>query len=92
MFSQLKGNDGSWKTLGEGLETLIIDYFAGLFASLETDQEEVLNLINMRILEEQNRILLESFQPDEIKAVVFAMHSDKSRGPDDMNPAFLQRF
>lgn len=45
-----------------------------------------------KLVEEDNINLLSPVEDDEVKKALFHMHSDKSPGPDDMSPAFYQRF
>lgn len=69
-----------------------MEYFAGLFASLKTQQDEILSLVQSQITMEQNQYLLEPYTADEVKEAIFSVHPDKSPGPEGMNPTFFQRF
>ena len=40
----------------------------------------------------QNSSLIRPFEAQEVKEVIFAMHPDKSPGPDGMDPGFFQEF
>lgn len=48
--------------------------------------------ITTRVTKDQNEFLLKEFSMNDVKEALFAMHPDKSPGPDGLNPAFYQRF
>ncbi len=52
----------------------------------------IIDAVQPQITEEHNRFLLSPFTVEEVKNALFSMHPDKSLGPDDMNPAFYQKF
>lgn len=52
----------------------------------------VLDCVQTHVTPEQNDQLTQEFTAEEVKGALFSMHSDKSLGPDGMNPAFYQRF
>lgn len=54
--------------------------------------EETLECVKERINSEQNQMLTQEFTQEEVRSALFAMHPDKSPGPDGMNPAFFQNF
>lgn len=74
------------------MNLLIEDYFGKLFQSGGSDGQEVLECIQPCISSHQNAQLDQDFTGEEVKEALFAMHPDKSPGPDGMNPAFYQRF
>ena len=78
-----------WDT---SLKHLIISYFQDLFRSNGCDGGEILNTVERRVTMEQNNELSRAFKKSEIKKAVFSMHSDKSPGPDGLNPGFHQSF
>ncbi|XP_019164478.1 PREDICTED: uncharacterized protein LOC109160650 [Ipomoea nil] len=51
-----------------------------------------LDTLHARVTPQQNDDLLRPFQPEEVRAALFAMGKDKSPGPDGMNPGFYQSF
>lgn len=54
--------------------------------------DSVLNCIGERLNTSQNEALIHDFNEEDVKQAIFAMHSDKSPGPDGMNPGFFQKF
>lgn len=71
---------------------MIVDYFSTLFQTEGCSSEEVLRCVEKNITEDQNMMLLAPFSAVEVKDALFDMHSDKSPGPDGMNPAFYQKI
>ncbi|KAL6578159.1 hypothetical protein OROMI_010487 [Orobanche minor] len=58
----------------------------------EVDLETVIECIDPRLNINENQELIWEFTENEAKDAIFAMHPDKSSGPDGMNPAFYQKF
>ena len=71
---------------------MIIDYSQNLFQSNGCNSAKVIHCVESKITNEQNSMLLTPFSATEVKEALFDMHPEKSLGPDDMNPAFCQRF
>lgn len=92
LVTRLKDNSGTWQEKNGGLEELVGSYFEGLFQSQGCNLGDVLSSVETRINQEQNDVLTKEFSSDEVREAVFAMHPDKSPGPDGLNPAFYQRF
>jgi hypothetical protein len=67
-------------------------YFDTLFKTRSGTSEPVLNLIQQRVTEEDNQILMAPLTKIELQQGLFHMHPDKSPSPDEFNPAFYQRF
>ena len=65
------------------------NYFKDLFSSQGCNLDPILRCVHREVTDEQNRILTKRFMASEIKAAVFAMHPDKSLGPDGMNYDFF---
>lgn len=89
---KLRDKNGAWKEDTQEVQQVISEYFDSLFTSMGskevlTEREEV-----HTVTEEQNRLLLLPVTVEEVKKAVFSMHSDKSPGPDDLNPMFYQKF
>lgn len=80
-----------WLT-GILLEATIIQYFAGLFTSSESEWSTVINSIQCRVTAEQNEMMLVPVMDLEVKDALFSMHPEKSPGPDGMSLGFYQRF
>lgn len=64
----------------------------GFFEGSHGQYALVSNLINARITDEDNALLLAPFVEEEFCLVLFCMHSDKPPGPDRLNPAFYKGF
>ncbi|XP_031121072.1 uncharacterized protein LOC116024317 [Ipomoea triloba] len=71
---------------------VMIDYFVELFSAEGGDARPVLECLESRITAEQNEFLLRTVTAEEVKGAVFAMHPDKSPGPDGLSPAFFQTY
>ncbi|XP_019166531.1 PREDICTED: uncharacterized protein LOC109162266 [Ipomoea nil] len=69
---------------------IMVEYFSNLFTSAEGDVRPVLDCLSTRIDEQQNAALLSDVTAEEVKGALFAMHPDKSPGPDGLSPAFFQ--
>jgi hypothetical protein len=67
-------------------------YFDTLFKNNSGIHEPVLNLIQPRMTEDDNHLLMAPLTKIEFQQALFQMHPDKSPGPDGFNPAFYQRF
>lgn len=50
-FDRLKDEHEDWRTWGDGLDEVIIEYFEALFTSYSIDDVVVLNLIHARVRE-----------------------------------------
>ncbi|XP_058762621.1 uncharacterized protein LOC131636008 [Vicia villosa] len=54
--------------------------------------EPVLRFVNYITDNNDNHQLLQPLTREELRTALFAMHPDKSSGPDGFNPAFFQNF
>ncbi|XP_058726534.1 uncharacterized protein LOC131597891 [Vicia villosa] len=88
----LQKEDGSNCSDPQELSDIVKKYFENLFQAGSGDYAPVLNLISPRIEESDNNQLIQSLTREEIHATLFAMHPDKSPGPDGFNQAFFQNF
>ncbi|XP_019163494.1 PREDICTED: uncharacterized protein LOC109159838 [Ipomoea nil] len=88
---KLKDEGGAWHE-GQALSTLIADYYKNVFTSGGSPGPFNVDTLHARVTPQQNDDLLRPFQPDEVRAALFAMGKDKSPGPDGMNPGFYQSF
>ena len=91
-FNRLKDKDGVCREDAKEVQQIINDYFIDLFkasgnTACLTEREVV-----PRVTDEQNEVLMELVTLDETKRAIFSMHSDKSPGPDGLNPTFYQSF
>lgn len=91
-ITQLRDDEGNWKNWSNGLAELIGSYYDSLFKSQGSDMGNIFECIESRINSEQNEQLIQEFTAEGVKTTIFSMHSDKSPGPDGMNPAFYQLF
>lgn len=98
----LKDSQGNWRDKGQGLQDVVVDYFANLFSNEAGPMEEVLecvesergtNFANLfsKVSVVQNDELVRPFDSTEVKEAVFGMHLDKSPGEDGLNPGFFQK-
>ena len=65
------------------------NYFHNLFTTAHPDHtimENVLDLVDRRITDDMNSILLRPYTAGEIKKALFQMHPSESPGPDGMSP------
>lgn len=88
----LKNSEGDWVNWSTGLGDLMENYYSKLFKSTAVREEGVLDCIEERLNSSHNAELTQEFTEEEVKQAVFAMHPDKSSGPDGMNPSFYQIF
>lgn len=54
--------------------------------------DQVICHIKRGILDEDNVMLCEEFNPEEFQIAVFQMHKNKSHGPDGFNSGFYKKF
>lgn len=89
--SHLKGGNGAH--LRTTLQKKAIQYFQDLFIlSSPTNFNEVLNLMDHLVTLEMNNTLLQGYNPEEVKQVLFQIHPSKSPGPDGMSLFFFINF
>ncbi|XP_031107295.1 uncharacterized protein LOC116011981 [Ipomoea triloba] len=89
-INALRNSNGTLVSDEEGKANIMVDYFQNLFHTEERDDWPVLACVRNRVSSCQNDILLRKITEEEVKAAVFAMHPDKSPGPDGLSPAFFQ--
>lgn len=74
------------------MHDIITDYFTKLFKSLQTtgvlSDKEIVN----RVTDEQNAQLVEPILKEEVKYVIFSMHTEKTHGYDELNTAFYHTY
>ncbi|XP_019178894.1 PREDICTED: uncharacterized protein LOC109174056 [Ipomoea nil] len=92
-MNRIKSVDGVWVD-GNAMNQTVMDYFNGVFSSGNPPDEAhtLFAMIQPRVTQAQNETLLSPFTCEEVKNALFAMFSDKSPGPDGMNPGFYQHF
>ncbi|CAL9239252.1 unnamed protein product [Arabidopsis halleri] len=68
-------------------------YFTTLFTtSQQTDMEEIISNIDIKVTEDMNRELLLPFTDDEIKEAAFSIGADRAPGYDGFTAAFYHQF
>lgn len=81
--------EGQWIDDQEGICELARSYFEDLFHLDEGFYDPVVDLVHPYLSEEDNHPLLALFMKEEVKAVLFDMHPDKSPSSDGLNPTFF---
>lgn len=74
------------------IQEVITSYFDTLFSTTQTEEEFPDRYTMKKLSKQQNYELLSPISENEVKEAVFAMHPDKSPGPDGLNPAFFQTY
>lgn len=92
MVERIKDSSGKWCESGKDIQAVIESYFLNLFTASTMNghlspREEV-----RQASMQDNMGLISSVTEEEVQRVVFSMHSGKSLGVDDFNPAFYQSF
>ncbi|KAL8104841.1 hypothetical protein AgCh_028856 [Apium graveolens] len=92
-ITRLQNRDGEWVEEEGMVQEVVVNYFENLFtASTNTDEISQAREEVQCVTDEQNDMLLQAVTTEEVRAAVFSMHSEKSPGPDGMNPDFFQAF
>uniref|UniRef100_A0A151UFF3 Transposon TX1 uncharacterized n=1 Tax=Cajanus cajan TaxID=3821 RepID=A0A151UFF3_CAJCA len=84
--------DGSTTSEPAAMGCIAHQYFQSLFTAQNGDIQRVTNLLHPRLTEADNVQLLHPFTMEEFRVALFSMYSDKSPGPDGLNPGFYKRF
>ncbi|CAH9106097.1 unnamed protein product [Cuscuta epithymum] len=84
--------DGSWITDRGELGANVLDYFLSLFQAPGRTSTSDIRGDFVQVTNEQNNVLSRPISPEEVKAAMFEMHSEKAPGSDGMNPAFFQAY
>lgn len=92
LVTKLKRDDGVKVTGQQELCGVASSYFTHLFANNQNTLAADMEYMHPTLTDEDNGTLLAPFQISEFKKALFSMHSDKSPGPDGLNPAFYKRF
>lgn len=91
-ITKLQDSTGEWQDSKEGIQGVIVDYFAGLFKSSEISDELSDHEVVQQVSARQNEKLTKQITRDEVKHAAFSMHPDKSPGIDGLNPCFFQTY
>lgn len=90
-IDRLKNGEGCWVDWDEGLAEHITEFYSHLFRATQTNWHEVIDCIDTKITENQNRELLRVVTDEEVRSALFQMDPDKAPGPDGMTPGFYQK-
>ncbi|XP_010451584.1 PREDICTED: uncharacterized protein LOC104733725 [Camelina sativa] len=89
----LFGDDDAWIESPSGMENIATKYFEGLFKKVDGGGiSEVLQEIKPLVTDNINRDLTRDISEAEVRKALFAMHPEKTPGPDGMTALFFQRF
>ena len=91
-LQRIKDDSGEWRETPEEIQGIITEYFTQLFKSSGIDERLSTRESVSQITEAENELLMSVVTYEEVKNAVFAMHPDKSPGPDGLNPGFFQSF
>lgn len=75
------------------VQEVVVNYFENMFTA-STNTDEVLEAREevQCVTDEQNELLLQAVTTEEVRAAVHSMYSEKSPGPDGLNPGFFLAF
>ncbi|XP_019097444.1 PREDICTED: uncharacterized protein LOC109131210 [Camelina sativa] len=89
----LFGPDNVWDESPLGIETIASRYFEDLFKRSDVSGiSDILQEISPITTDAMNRSLTREVTEAEVRKALFAMHPEKSPGPDGMTALFFQRF
>lgn len=97
-ITQIKNGEGEIIIEEDKIQEEAIRSFSTLFTKsikendeIETKTNKILNHIPQLIINHDNLLLVKPFSLEEVKNVVFSMHSDKATGPDGFPVVFFQK-
>ena len=89
----LQNQNGEWIDDQQGIESIILEYFANIFKSdLPSNFAESLEAISPRVIADMNKELLAEFKAAEVWKALKQMHPTKASGLDGMSPLFFHQF
>jgi len=91
-IKKLRDETGNWSTSHDDLCQVVRNYFTTMFAAKQGDYQDIISCIQNKVSSDDNNTLTQPFTEQEFQDAIFSMHSDKSPGPDGLNPAFYHRF
>ncbi|XP_074347007.1 uncharacterized protein LOC141685827 [Apium graveolens] len=89
---RLQDENGDWKDTNEEIQQVIIRYFENIFSTRATNYQLLDRAMFPKISKQQGQELIMPLTEEEVKNVIFTMHSEKSPGVDGLNPAFFQSY
>ncbi|XP_010462868.1 PREDICTED: uncharacterized protein LOC109125019 [Camelina sativa] len=85
--------DNVWNESASGMENIATKYFEDLFRNSDAQGvSEMLQEVTPLISDTMNRDLIRDISEAEVRKALFAMHPEKTPGPDGMTALFFQRF
>ena len=85
--------EGIWRENKEVVDGIILDYFKEIYStSFPEEFSSSLRLIDRRVSDDMNNVLLKEFRVEEVRRALKQMHPTKSLGPDGMSPIFFQNY
>ncbi|XP_010451528.1 PREDICTED: uncharacterized protein LOC104733662 [Camelina sativa] len=85
--------DNVWNESVTGMENIATNYFEDLFRNSNTrGVSEMLQEVTPLISDVMNREPIRDISEAEVRKALFAMHPEKTPGPDGMTALFFQRF
>lgn len=89
----MQNPNGDWTDDQEGIETIILEYFANIFKTDNPSNFEVsLGTISSRVTPDMNKELLAEFKAGEVWAALKQMHPIKAPRPESMSPIFFHQY
>ena len=85
--------EGVWREDKEVVNGIILDYFKEIYStSFPMEFGGSLRVLNRRVSDDMNDLLLKEFRAKEVRRALKQMHPTKSPGPDGMSPIFFQKY
>ncbi|XP_010431135.1 PREDICTED: uncharacterized protein LOC104715426 [Camelina sativa] len=89
----LYGPDDIWTESDSGMEDTASHYFVDLFKRSDVrGVSQMLQEVPSLITDTMNRSLTREIKESEVRKALFAMHPEKTPGPEGMKTMFFQRF
>ncbi|XP_049406369.1 uncharacterized protein LOC125870045 [Solanum stenotomum] len=88
--TQLKNNSGVWQNDPAIIANLIVEYYQDILGNITQHRVQAVRAIicqRTTLTQEQQRELIDSFDPTEVKKEMYQIDSNKSPGPDGLKKA-----
>ncbi|OMO51807.1 reverse transcriptase [Corchorus capsularis] len=89
-ISMLRNNDGKWVTENAPLQTLVLNFYRGLYANEEGERVALESLLQPTISPIDVGKLTHDIAPSEVRAALFQMKPWKAPGVDGFQAGFFQ--